>query len=207
MRRRWIHFCLLSLLASAGQRAMAQTSVAFEGFAGYYRPLGHFDPAPIYTTDLPQTPSQLAGLLSGGSAQFVFANRFGIEATASTAASTLPSCACPGGSVLPPTPARVSIASLVGQYDFSHRPARYHLWVSAGPALIHHGGTAFGRYGSPTSWGATAGLELGVPVARHVDVLGAASGTGYSFNLASFPERGRQLDALVSVGLRWHSGS
>lgn len=142
----------------------------------------------------------------GGSAQVTFAGRLGIEGAVSTAASTIRGCPCPGGFVLPPTPARVTVATVAGQYDLSNRPARYRLSANVGPALMRHGGAAYGRYGSPTSWGGTAGLELAASIAKHLHVVATVSGVGYSFNLASPPEHGPQLDATALLGVRWHSG-
>ncbi len=40
-----LHFCLVASLASVARRASAQVTYAFQPFVGYYRPLGHFDPA------------------------------------------------------------------------------------------------------------------------------------------------------------------
>lgn len=206
MRRVLLHACLISSLASVGQLASAQVTYAIQPLVGYYQPLGHFDPAAFYSTDLPRTPSDLAGLLWGGSAQVTFAGRLGIEGAVSTAASTIRGCPCPGGFVLPPTPARVTVATVAGQYDLSNRPARYRLSANVGPALMRHGGAAYGRYGSPTSWGGTAGLELAASIAKHLHVVATVSGVGYSFNLASPPEHGPQLDATALLGVRWHSG-
>lgn len=59
----------------------------------------------------------------------------------------------------------------------------------------------------PTSWGSAFGLELAAFFATHLQVVAAASGVAYSFDLAVPPEHGRQLDVIVSVGLRRHSGS
>lgn len=65
MRRVLLHACLISSLASVGQLASAQVTYAIQPLVGYYQPLGHFDPAAFYSTDLPRTPSDLAGLLWG----------------------------------------------------------------------------------------------------------------------------------------------
>jgi hypothetical protein len=204
VRRPLIQLGLLCLLGIAG-RAGAQIGYTVEPFAGYYRPLGHFDPAMIIATNLPQTPSGLSGFLWGANAQITSAGRIALEGAVSTAASTLPACACPNGFDTGPTHLRVTVASVVGQYDISNDRDRYHLWVNAGPAVVHREGGGYDQFGSPTSWGGAFGLELAVSVARQLQVVATGSGVAYSLNMAL--QRGQQFDVLASIGVRWHPGS
>ncbi|HEY9227913.1 MAG TPA: hypothetical protein VIP11_14750, partial [Gemmatimonadaceae bacterium] len=40
----------------------AQLRGSVEAFAGYYRPFGKFEPASVYLTSLPETPSDLSSV-------------------------------------------------------------------------------------------------------------------------------------------------
>lgn len=111
---------------------------------------------------------------------------------------------CPGFGATDPAPIRVSFAAITAQYDLSFRPARYHLWATAGPAVIRHSGIGYDQPQTPTSLGGAFGLALTAPLAWHLDWMASAGGVGYWFNL-NFPQQyGPQLDALLSAGVRWH---
>jgi hypothetical protein len=131
-------------------------------------------------------------------------SRFAVEGSALTTTHTIPSCICPGGPTAP-APVRVTIATVTGQYDLSPRPARYHVWLGAGPAVIRHSGRGYERPDSPVSWGGAVGLELTVPLAPHWEFVTDGNGVGYDFNLDSPAQHGPQLDAVLSFGVRWHS--
>lgn len=189
----------------------AQTTVSIGPSFGYYRPLGSFDPASVYSTSLPQTPSELRGFATGGVAQVTFGRRLGVEAKFSVANSTIREVITPAGP-RGPTGARVVAATLLGQYEVSPTPERYRLWLSAGPGVVRHGGDAYSRYGSPTSMAGAFGAGLRLPMPMHFQLAADATTLLYPFDvqmpafLQSNPgslEHGRQVDALVHLGVRW----
>lgn len=202
---------LLALLVSPVLSLSAQASGAIGLFAGYYRPFGHFDPASIYSTALPTEPGDLRGPAWGGVGQLVIHRRFGLEAQVAVARSTLPEVITPAGP-RGPTKAEVDIASLEGQYDVSPRSERYRVWLSAGPAVIRHGGDAYAPYGRPVSVGGAVSAALVVPLRSELQMAFDLTTLWYVFDLpmpSQFQnnpgslEHGAQRDALLRVGLRW----
>jgi hypothetical protein len=193
--------CLL-----AASSAHAQGSLAVAPIVGYYRPFGHFAPASVLSTALPRTPSDLSGLAWGASLRSVLRPRVAVEVFATTSESTLPGCLCPGGPT-PSTRNRVTIASAMLQYEIAPSAARTPFWLSAGPAMIRHGGDGYGRYGAPTDWGGAVGLDAEHAIASQWRLVAGAKGVVYAFDLAFPPEHGTQLDALLSFRLEWHPGS
>jgi hypothetical protein len=194
---------VLVSLATLAASAAAQLSIDVGPLAGYYRPFGRFAPADILSTDMPMRPQDLSGPMLGAVAHVAIRGRFGFDALAATATSTLPSCTCPGGPT-GVTHARVNLAALEGQYDISLSPGHYHLWLGAGPAIVQHAGTGYARYGSPKSVAGGFSLRAAAPLGSHFQLDASAMGMGYSFNQEFPPEHGPQLDALATVGLRWH---
>jgi len=199
------------LVALAGSAAIltAQTSIGSGVITGYYQPLGRFEPAPILSTGLPKVPTDLRGHATGLDGQVSIGGHWGIEAFASTTPSHLIGCICPGGGgPRDGINARVNVAVLEGQYDILPAPSQYRLWVSAGPALVQHAGDAYTPYDSPRSWAAAFGLDLAVDLAGPFQLHANATTMTYTFDvMPDSPqslERGRQLDALFSVGLRLH---
>ena len=185
--------------------ADGQTVIGLQPVVSYYLPLGHFNQADLLSTALPQRPIDLRGVAWGGNLQLEIRSRFAVEGVVETTSHTLPSCLCPGGAPTAPVPIRVSLAALAGQYDLSSHPARYHLWADVGPAVVRHTGRGYERPDSPISWGGILGLELAVPMASRWEFVTGANGVGYSFSEDFPPQHGPQLDALVSIGVRWHS--
>ena len=202
--------CLSACLLGAPRALSAQVTIGLGPFMGYYRPFGHFEPASVYSTQLASDPSQLRGRAWGATGQLTL-RRLGLEAVVSTTRSMLPGAYTPGG-YAPPTPARVTAAAVVGQYDLSPSPARYHLWVGAGPALVQYGEGGYARYGSPRSWGGAVGLGVTAPLWPRLELAAAATGFAYTFDLPMPAElrpnpgslqHGAQRDALIHLGLRW----
>jgi hypothetical protein len=190
-------------IATIGPACQAQVTLGLEPVGSYYLPLGYFRPADLFSTALPRRPSDLRGPAWGGNIQLTFQRRFAIEGLAQTTTHTLPSCLCPGGPT-GPSSVRVRIAALVAQYDLSIQP-RYDLWASLGPAIIRHSGRGYEQPDSPVSWGGEVGLELAIRLSSHWQLVTGATGIGYSFNVDFPPQHGPQLDALLSLGVRWHS--
>jgi hypothetical protein len=201
----------VALTLGFATRASAQATSAVEIFVGYYLPFGHFDPASVYSTDLPNQPSDLRGTAWGGAGHLSFGRRFGVEGQLSVAASTVPEVTTPGGP-RGPTGARVSIVTLEAQYDISPTPLAYRVWLSGGPAFVRHGGDAYSRYGSPRSFGSALGIRLAVPIVSHLQLAAEATTVFYTLDvpmpteLRRNPgnlEHGAQRDAVLRIGLAW----
>ena len=201
----------LTILFGVPVPMRAQVTASVGPIVGYYRPFGHFDPASVYTTDLPSEPRDLRGFMAGGAAHLSLGRRFGLETHVTIAHSSIPAVITPGGP-RGPTKANVDIATLEGEYDVSPTRQRYRVWLKAGPALERHGGDAYARYGSPTSVGGAAGAGLTVPLGRRFHFAADVTTLWYVFDLAMPPElqlnpgrlqHGAQRDALMQVGLRW----
>ncbi len=172
---------------------------------GYYRPFGRFDPAPIVSTDLPREPRSLAGRTWGAEARLTLRGRLGIEGSFSTVASTVPGCTCPNG-YLNPTNERVNMFIITGQYSVTPPHGPIGLVVSAGPAAIQHGGTGYGRYGSPRSWGGAGGVEATGRLSSHLEAVARVTAVAYSFHLGFPPQSGNQVDGLLTLGARLRFG-
>jgi hypothetical protein len=194
----------------------AQLSTSIEGFVGYYRPFGRFDPNSALMSDLPPRPSDLSAAAFGATGRLVARHRLGFAAElAATLNSRVPAWLPPTGG-LPtdpaygPTNATVSMGMLQAQYDVSPQPQAYHVWLNAGPGFVHHGGDAYRHYGSPTSFAAAFGTTIAVPIGVHWQLVTDATALFYAFHMStpSFItgadiERGNQRDALLHLGLGW----
>ena len=202
MHRLYRSFALAVSLLLIARVIEAQTVIGFQPLVGYYWPLGRFDHADLLSTALPQQPSDLRGPAWGVALQLRLRDRFAVEVFGQTTMHTLPGCLCPGGPT-DPQPVHVGLAGVLGQYDVSSNP-RYHLWAGLGPAVIRHSGRGYERPDSPISWGGAFALELAVPLPSRWEFVTNATGVGYSFNLDFPPQHGPQLDALLSLGARWH---
>lgn len=206
----WILQALASVVGFAAPLC-AQMTVGVGPLLGYYRPHGHFDPASIYSTALPREPSDLRGRAWGGAAHISFGQRLGTEGRVSITNSTIPGMFTPAGPV-GPTAAQVLVATVQGQYDISLFPERYHLWLSAGPGFIRHGGDAYGQYGSPVSVGSALGVDLTVSIPVGLEIAAGATAVRYTFDLAMPPalrgnpgslQHGDRMDRLIHLGIRW----
>lgn len=168
---------------------------------GYYRPLGQFDAVPIMASNLPATPSQLAGVAWGADARLTVRQRWAVAAAFSTIPSTLPVFVNPGFGGATQTHERVTVTTVEPQYRIAGTRAS-ELSLGVGAAMIQHGGEGYGYFGSPRSWGGVAGLELEHRLTKSLRFDASARGLVYSLSVNSF-EHGRQFDALMTVGLRW----
>lgn len=191
--------------------ANAQLTASLGFFAGVYHPFGHFDPASVYSTALPGQPSDLKGTAWGGTAHLGFGGRYGVAAQVAAANSQVGGGNTPEG-VERPTGASVLLATVLAQYDVSPNPRAFGIWLSAGPALIRHGGDAYRPYGSPTSYGAAFGTTVAVPLGAHLQLNADVTGLFYTFDVPMPPdlranpgrlEHGSQRDALVHLGIAW----
>ncbi len=207
----WRILHALTSVVAVAAPLRAQTTVNVGPSFGYYRPFGHFDPASVYSTSLPTTPSDLRGFAWGGAAQITFGQRLGAEAKVSVANSTIHGGNTPAGP-RGPTSAHVVAVTLQAQYEVSPTPETYRVWLSAGPGLIRHGGDAYAPYGSPTSVSGALGVGISLPIGFHLQIAADATTLLYSFDVKMPPElqgnpgslqHGTQADALVHVDVRW----
>ncbi len=172
MIRFWRIVQILALTAAVTAPLSAQRGVDIGPFAGYYLPFGRFDPASVYSSDLPTEPSELRGIAWGADVRLSLHDRLGAEAIVSTAGSTLRGTVSPGNGRLLQSNERVNLAVVEGQYDVAPVPANYHILLSAGPAFIQHTGQGYAQYGSPRSWGGAFGVEFMRPVASQLQIGG-----------------------------------
>jgi hypothetical protein len=188
----------------------AQISFDVGPLVAYYRPIGNFDPASVYTTDLPNKPSDLSAMALGSAAHVWFGQRWGAGAQVAVANSSVPEMATPNGP-RGPTAAQEMTASVQAQYDISPNPEKFRVWVSAGPGVIRHAGKAYERYGSPVDVAGVVGIDITVPIASRLRFAAGVTTLLYPFdvpmpaNLSLNPgslEHGFQTDALLHVGLR-----
>ena len=201
---------VMAILLIPTARAHTQVTATVTGFVGYYRPFGHFDPASVYTTDLPERPEDLRATAWGGAGQLAIGNRFGVAAQVAKTSSRVPQVVNPGGAA-GPTDASVLLATLQGQYAVALKP-HAQIWLNAGPGLVHHGGTGYARHGSPTSFAGAMGTTFVVPVAPHLQFTANATVLLYVLDVPMPPqlrlnpgrlEHGAQRDALLHAGLSW----
>jgi len=199
-----------AILIVAASRANAQVTGTLAAFVGYYQPFGHFDPASVYDTSLPETPEDLRGSAWGGVGHLAFGNRFGVAVQVATTNSRVPESINPGG-VSPQTDAPVFLATVQGQYAIPLAP-HARLWLNAGTGFVRHGGTAYARRGTPASLAGAFGTTLEVPVAWHLQLTANATALVYPFDVPMPPnlrlnpgslQHGIQEDALLHVGVAW----
>ncbi|MEP6729889.1 MAG: hypothetical protein ABJE10_04580 [bacterium] len=218
--RRSLGLVTLASIA-VGAPLHAQASFDVGPLVGYYSPIGHFDPASVYSTALPQTPSDLRGLALGGDAQMWFTRRLGLDVQAAVSNSTIDggatpcaycSLAGPSSAQRVPTAAQVVIVTAQARYDISYRPETYRFFVSGGAGVVRHGGDAYARYGSPTSPAGAFGMGFSIPVVSGFNFSAGASAMLYPFDLPMPMElrgnpgslqHGFQTDVLFHVGLHW----
>jgi hypothetical protein len=212
LRSFWISTAFASLLVFAAP-LRAQSSIELAPFFGYYRPMGSFAPASVYSTSLPNKPSDLSGVAWGVEARSWISERLGVQLQAAVANSTMPEVTTPGGA-MGPYSAQVLIVTAQAQYDLSPSPERYRIWVSAGPGLIRHGGDAYAiaGVGSPITVGAALGMGLNIPIASRLSATVGAETLLYHLDIKFPPElrgnpgsleSGFQSDLLLHVGLAW----
>lgn len=205
---------VLGVLFAGSQPIRAQVRFDVAPLIGYYRPLGAFDDASVYSTRLPATPQDLSGFAWGGAAHLWFGGHLGAEFQVVDASSTIASVITPGGPT-PPTSAHVLMASAQALYVLSGSAEAPRLWVGAGPGIVHHGGDAYAPYDSPTEVAATVSLGSAIPITSHLHATLGVDMLFYTFDLPLPPplqqnpgslEHGAQSDALVHVGVSWTLG-
>ncbi len=200
--------CVLILTVILAAPVPAQVRLEVGPILGLYAPASNFQPAPYYSTALPNSPGDLTGLALGGQGRLWLTSRLGIQLDAASTSSNVGGGNTPAGS-FPPTGARVLTASAQLLFSLLAPSHNSHVWCSAGPGLVRHGGAAYSRYGSPIQLATAVGLGSAVPIAGRLSIdIGV---TAFLYNLdvsdsvGTSLEHGFQVDPLVHAGitLRW----
>ena len=200
-------FTLIMLLALTTPLA-AQSRIEVGPLVALYAPAGNFQPAPYYSTALPNSPGDLTGVAWGGQGRIWFTPRFGVQVQVASASSTVGGGNTPGGS-FPGTAARVLTASTQVLWGLSALPHNARFYLSAGAGLVRHGGKAYERYGPPTQLATVVGFGAAVPLGSHLAANAGVSTFLYNIDVSDSSgtslEHGLQVDALIQVGvsLRW----
>ena len=198
---------LTALTVTLAGPAAAQTRLEVGALLGLYAPASSFQPASYYSTALPNSPSDLAGLAWGGQGRLWLSLRFGMQLQVASASSNVGGGNTPGGPA-PATPARVLTTSAQLAYKLLAPANGAQVWCSAGPGLVRHGGPAYSRYGSPTQFATAFGLGSAVPISSRLSAdfglttflynLDVSDSTGASL------EHGFQVDPLLHAGITLH---
>ena len=194
--------------------AVAQVKVEMGATIGLYAPLGSFQPAGAYSSNLPHSPSSLGGTAVGGQLRLWVAPRIGFELAGSTASSSV------GGASTPnpyrsdaPEPARVSTGTAQLLFRLTRDESRARVWIGAGAGVVQHGGDAYTAFGKPVNYGGVLGLGSAIRIRGGLSADLGLTSMIYNFDIrgitATDPglsERGKQLDLLLHTGLSysWH---
>lgn len=190
----------------------AQTSFEVGPLVGYYRPVGHFRPASVYSTLLPTTPSELSGTSWGANARLWLGRRFGIDASGMATSRMIGGGIGPGFGVMPARQARVLTVAIEALYDFSLAPGKYRAWVGAGPGLVRHSGDAYASFGSFTDLAGVVSAGASVRLLPHVAAVGQVGTALYNYDIPMPPslaknpgqlQSGFQEDLSLRFGLAW----
>jgi hypothetical protein len=191
----------------------AQLSVDLGPMLAYYRPVGQFDEASIYSTSLPRHPADLSSGAYGAEARLWIRRRLGVQVQAATASSRIRKGWTPLGEV-GPTPARVLSLSAQGLYAFLPHDKRYSAWFSGGFGYVHHGGKAYEPYDSTTDLAAVLGVGGTVGIRGPLRASGGLGILLYPFDVPMPDElrlnpgsmqHGFQEDILMHIGVSWRT--
>ena len=190
---------------------VAQIRVELGGTIGRYSPTRSFQPASVYSTQLPLSPDELSGLALGGQLR-LWVGRIGVQLAATTTASREGGGNTPGG-YKSPTAARVSTGSAQLLLRLTGGGGRTRAWLGAGAGAIQHDGAAYKPYGSPVNYGGVIGVGSAIRIIAGLSADLGITSMVYSLNIRGttqtdprISERGRQVDMLLHTGLsyRWH---
>ncbi len=196
-------------LASA---AVAQMKVDVGASVGLYSPTGKFQPASVYSTNLPNSPDQLSGSSFGAQLRLWVVPRIGFELTGTTFSRDAGGGGTPEGTA-PTTSARISTGTAQLLVRVTGEASRARIWVGAGGGAIQHGGATYEPFGKPVNYGAVASLGTAVRIRGGLSADLGLTSLMYNLNIRgtaatdpNLSERGRQVDLLVHTGLSysWH---
>ncbi|HMI58750.1 MAG TPA: hypothetical protein VK511_11910 [Gemmatimonadaceae bacterium] len=198
---------VLSMFLASGIRA--QLRVELGATIGSYSPLRSFQPASVYSTALPGSPSSLGGTAFGGQIRLWVSPRLGFELAGATTSSTFGGGFTPGGEV-PRSSARVTTGTAQLLVLVTDDGSRARVWVGAGGGAIQHGGAAYASFGKPVNYGGALGLGSAIRIAGALSADVGVTSLIYNLNIrgteATDPglsERGTQADLLLRAGLSY----
>lgn len=192
--------------------AIAQMQVDVGASVGLYSPMGSFQPASVYSTNLPNGPDQLSCAASGAELRLWVAPRIGIQLAGTTSSKSVGGGLTPEGEA-PTTHARISSGTAQLLFRVSGEGSRARIWLGAGGGAIQHGGATYEPFGRPVNYGGVASLATSVRLRGGLNADVGLTSLIYNLNIrgtaATDPglsERGRQVDMLFRTGLSysWH---
>jgi hypothetical protein len=175
-------------------------------YLGYYRPYGHFEPASVYSTSLPQQPQDLGGVALGGEADAWFGRHFGASVDAAVTLSSVASTLTPEG---PRAPTSAHVETVVAQalVGLPHLLGP-HSWISGGFGMVRHTGDAYAGLSSLSQGAGVIGAGSRVDLNNSVSLTAGVTTLFYMLKVPMPPEfrdepgsleRGRQTDVTFRV--------
>ena len=196
------------LLAASGASAAAQVRVEAGPVVAYYWALPSSDAA-----DGPNAPGTFSAPAFGGEMTVWRPGRWGMQVQGLIAPSFRTEVINPGG-WQGALPGQIIIGSVQALYDLdTDHP--HELWISGGPAFVHHAGKAFTSSGSPTEAAAALGVGSTRPLNDTWIVNFGASTLLYEYTGILGPIGGPmsatgtrahrfRSDLLFHLSLTWH---
>jgi hypothetical protein len=198
-----------ALTVAGASPALAQIRVEVAATVGYYSPMGSFRPDFPASSDLPRSPSDLAGSALGGELRVWVAPRLGISLGGSTVATSVGGGSTPNG-VRQSVPARVSMGSAQLLFRISGEASRTRIWLSGGGGVIQHGGKAYSVFDKPVNYGGVVGVGSAFRLRRGLSIDAGLSSMIYKVDFRNSPtaddrlrERGTQADMTLHTGLSY----
>lgn len=189
-----------------------QVKVDVGPILAYYRPVGEFEEA-VYLLgkSRPQRPADLLAVAYGAEVRVWIGHRIGLQLQGTSASSTIGAVQAPGGNYFAATSARVLSFSLQALYSPTPTSQRYSAWISAGPGLVHHGGTAYDDLECTTDVSMVLGAGGVVALPGSLNVSAGLNAQFYSLRIpVPWPhtrrndvQRGSRTDLLFHVGISW----
>jgi hypothetical protein len=188
----------------------AQTSLSVGPYVGYYRPFGHFEPASVYSTNLPPDPQALAGAVFGGEADAWLGKHFGASLDAAVTRSSVGITLTPEG---PRGPTSAHVETVVAQALVAlPRMLGPHSWISGGFGMVRHTGDAYAGLSSLSQGAGVVGAGSRLDLNDRVSLTAGVTTLWYMLNVPMPPElranpgsleRGRQLDVTFRLPASW----
>jgi hypothetical protein len=192
-------FCAVMVPAAASAQ-----QVEFGPLVALYSPTGSYDhPANFFRVGTPDRPSDNRGVAWGGEARFWMNHGLGVQLQGATSSVDHPSVITPAGPS-PGTSSHVTSATAQAMFGLLPASSRARLWVSAGGGMIHHSGTAYDHYGSPTHGVGVLGLGSAVALSHGLGANVGVTSLLYRWELSdngALYQRGFEKDLLVHAGL------
>lgn len=201
MHKRFVRFLLFTFVLPAA--ASAQRGVEIGPLVALYAPGGSYDhTAAYFRVGTPERPNENRGVAWGGEVRLWVNPRLGLQLQGVTSSADHGTVFTPGGPIA--TSTRVASATAQAVYVLSPASSTSRFWLSAGGGMIHHSGSSYTPYGSPTHPVGALGFGSTIALAR---ALGASIGVTsllYHSDLSDSNgsyQRGFETDVLAHAGL------